>query len=381
MKIDLAIPFQDSCAQPDTFIWGFSSDGLFKSKSAYYLSKNIARSDDSWSWIWKIHTLPRVNYFVWLLRHGRLLTFDTLFNWGISESSICPRCHQTVETINHIFRKSNFSKSLWDLLTPYPINTLFHDTNFNDWVFAHATYSDTSQLGDWSTSFSFITWSIWYFRNQLVHGGKSFSIDVARDFILSKIDEFNQIHHTASKPKTSTTILIGWTPPHPPSGVIKLNTDGSAITNPGAAGAGGVFRDELGNWLLSFYCSIGFTTSLSAELWALRNGLRLAVDRGYSNLIVEIDSRITKILLDSANSNFHSLGVLIDDCRAMMSQIPALQINHIYREANALADGLAKKGAKSDSSFVALEQSPSELCNLLFSDCIGTMFPRNIVMR
>ncbi|GKV16390.1 hypothetical protein SLEP1_g27041 [Rubroshorea leprosula] len=200
---------------------------------------------------------------------------------------------------------------------------------------------------------------------------------MARDFILKKINEYNQFHPTSSITKSLSVFLVSWNPP--PAGFIKLNTDGSANANPGEAGAGGVFRDELGNWLLGFYRNVGFTSSLSAELWALRDGLKLAVNRGFSHLLVETDSKVAKTLLDSANSAAHSLGVLIDDCRAMMTQIPNLHLNHVLREANTVADGLAKKGAKSESPFVVLDQCPPDLCNVLFSDIIGNKVPRTTV--
>ncbi|GKV53477.1 hypothetical protein SLEP1_g59999 [Rubroshorea leprosula] len=174
------------------------------------------------------------------------------------------------------------------------------------------------------------------FSNLLVHEKKNVSLVMARDFILLKINEYKQLHPVSLSAKTVSTVFVGWNPP--PPGVVKLNTDGSAVTNPGNAGAGGIFRDDLGNWLLGFYRNIGYTSSLSAELWALRDGLKLAVDKGFSQLIVETDSMVAKTLIDSAHSDSHSLGVLIDDCRAMMSQVPSIQFRHVFREANNVAD-------------------------------------------
>ncbi|GKU94254.1 hypothetical protein SLEP1_g7776 [Rubroshorea leprosula] len=270
-----AIPLQYSSVGSDTFIWGFSGNGLFKSKSAYYLARNLPLlSNCSWSWVWRMDTLPRIQFFLWLLKHDRLLTYDTLFNWGIVDSNICPRCHQAPETINHIFRDCFFAKLLWYLLTPNTINTRYQNLDFDGWLYAHSTHSNLSDYRKWSTSFSYIIWSLWYFRNQLVHERKKFSIAMARDFILKKINEYNQLHPASSITKSLSVVLVSWNPP--PAGFIKLNTDGSANANPGEAGAGGVFRDELGNWLLGFYRNVGFTSSLSAELWALREGLKLA---------------------------------------------------------------------------------------------------------
>ena len=43
----------------------------------------------------------------------------------------------------------------------------------------------------------------------------------------------------------------------PLRGWCKLNTDGSSLGNPGAAGGGGVIRDALGAWIQAFSRKIG----------------------------------------------------------------------------------------------------------------------------
>ena len=42
-----------------------------------------------------------------------------------------------------------------------------------------------------------------------------------------------------------TVVQIRWEKPQP--GWIQLNTDGSALGNPGRAGGGGILRDDQGN--------------------------------------------------------------------------------------------------------------------------------------
>ena len=60
--------------------------------------------------------------------------------------------------------------------------------------------------------------------------------------------------------------------PHP---YLKLNTDGSALGNPGPVGAaggggGGVLRDHRGRWIIGFSLHVGLTTNNMAELAAVR---------------------------------------------------------------------------------------------------------------
>lgn len=52
---------------------------------------------------------------------------------------------------------------------------------------------------------------------------------------------------------------------------------------------------------------------------------------------------------------------------------------HIYREANAAADFMAKLGSSAVMGFVLYEESPPGISSILFNDCIGTVFPRTSV--
>ncbi|GKV53729.1 hypothetical protein SLEP1_g60246, partial [Rubroshorea leprosula] len=189
--------------------------------------------------------------------------------------------------------------------------------------------------------------------------------------------EFLKYNSPDIAPTNKTVVHIGWSPP--PPGFLKLNTDGSAQGNPGMAGAGGIFRYHNGSWIYGYSRRVRFTTSLAVELWAIRDGLDIAVSRGISKLILETDSKVAEILLKSADHNFHSLGVLIHDCRRLMQGVPDFQIHHIYREANAAADFLAKLGVSSSFDFMLYDEKLIELSCILFYDCIGTVVPRTIV--
>ena len=70
-------------------------------------------------------------------------------------------------------------------------------------------------------------------------------------------------------------IVVRWE--KPPLNWYKLNTDGESCGNPGRARGGGVIRDSAGNWIRGFTRYIGYTTSIIAEFWALRDGLKLAI--------------------------------------------------------------------------------------------------------
>ena len=100
----------------------------------------------------------------------------------------------------------------------------------------------------------------------------------------------------------------------PQVGWVRLNTDGSAIGNPGRAGGGGILQDDQGRWIASFSKNIGLSTSFMAELWALSDGLIFCNDLNYSAVDVQIDAKtIVGLLSNPSYSNSFAMPI-IDDC-------------------------------------------------------------------
>lgn len=77
-----------------------------------------------------------------------------------------------------------------------------------------------------------------------------------------------------------STQWVNWVPPK--EGWVKLNTDGAMKRASGMASDGGLVRDNRGSWVFGFTMKIGVLDNFSAELWGLREGLRLVKDRVFS---------------------------------------------------------------------------------------------------
>jgi hypothetical protein len=69
-----------------------------------------------------------------------------------------------------------------------------------------------------------------------------------------------------------------------------LNVDGSALTNPGKAGYGGLIRKHDGSFQLGFFDSVGISNILHAEIQALLTGVKLCWHAGYRKIICYFDS-------------------------------------------------------------------------------------------
>lgn len=57
---------------------------------------------------------------------------------------------------------------------------------------------------------------------------------------------------------------------------MKLNTDESSCGNLALASARGILRDYTGAWISGFSRNLGVSTSVAAEIWGLRDELKIA---------------------------------------------------------------------------------------------------------
>ncbi|KAK9994932.1 hypothetical protein SO802_024635 [Lithocarpus litseifolius] len=62
----------------------------------------------------------------------------------------------------------------------------------------------------------------------------------------------------------------------------------------------------------------------------------------------------------------------LNDCRFLLSQFQHFKVIHVYREANRVANKLAKEGCSCPFDFDILDcPNSEELCNILCSDASG----------
>ena len=157
---------------------------------------------------------------------------------------------------------------------------------------------------------------------------------------------------------------------------MKLNTDGSSLGNPRAAGGGGVIRDWSGNWIVGFSRKIGIAMSLLVKLWAIQDGLMLCFDRSLAMVEVELDAKVVVDMLTNPQYSNIVIASLIKDCRYLISQIPQLRIKHCYRESNTCADKLARKGANQTLNLILYENPPVDLSELVEANLNGVSLAR-----
>ena len=147
--------------------------------------------------------------------------------------------------------------------------------------------------------------------------------------------------------KVSSSHHIKWHPPR--TNFVKLNFDGSVDSNCNIA-SGFVIRDEFGSSLLAGSKNIGQSSVPVAEARAVRDALWSALERNFSRIQVEGDS---KLVIDCINQKCFTpwrLKSLMKDITSIASNFEAISFHHIYREANFTADAVTSIGHRITSS-------------------------------
>ncbi|BFG31052.1 hypothetical protein CerSpe_173260 [Prunus speciosa] len=125
--------------------------------------------------------------------------------------------------------------------------------------------------------------------------------------------------------------MLRWEPPG--SGWVKLNVDGTCMNASGKIGAGGVIRDCFGEWCGGFAVNLGKGHILDAEIWGLFFGLRLAVAKGLTKILIEMDSHSAVNLFQQRDSLcFHPLAALLSNCGKMLSHFESEYPAYFQRE-------------------------------------------------
>ncbi|BFG25218.1 hypothetical protein CerSpe_114920 [Prunus speciosa] len=164
--------------------------------------------------------------------------------------------------------------------------------------------------------------------------------------------------------------MLSWVPPR--DGWFKLNIDGSRRFASGTIGAGGVIRNSNGDWIAGFAINLGTGQVLEAELWGLFFGIKLAVHKRLSHLNIEMDSSVAVNLMKKADfPQDHPLAGLLSGCLSLMRQIGNIELNHIYREQNSVADGLANWSYNLDLDYCDLDEPPAWITPAVLDDLLG----------
>jgi len=120
-----------------------------------------------------------------------------------------------------------------------------------------------------------------------------------------------------------------------------LFADGGSRGNPGPAASGAVIVDGEGNVVDEVGLYLGKATNNVAEWTALCIGLERAKERGIRRLAIRLDSElVVKQMLGEYRVKHADLQPLYQRAKALLRAFEHIDLKHVRRKENALADRL-----------------------------------------
>ncbi|XVF81675.1 hypothetical protein PTKIN_Ptkin15bG0174300 [Pterospermum kingtungense] len=378
-----AVVLNEDSSLVDGLDWGVSKNGLFSIRSAYDLSFGTGNEEDTlWNVIWKLDVPNRIRCFLWLVKHQRLMCNAERLGRGFTNDGCCALCHGSLENVQHVVRHCPEISSIWTMLLPADELHYQCTLDFDRWLHHNicSTIHNFANL-PWNVVFATVIWWQWKWRNGFIFHGEKKSLDFKVQWIKSQASEFNaafQKRMDRVDENVMMTRFLSW--PHPPVDWVALNTDGCSKSSLGVAGCGGLLRDFQGNWLKGFTLNIGFCSAIEAELWGVLQGLRLAWSMGIRRVKLGIDSKLVVGWLNGVHGNCVRFQNLLSVIHDLLVRNWEVQVSHIYRECNRVADLLASIVVTHARGLCVEENPPRVVQDALWDDIIGVAWSRRIAV-
>nr|XP_010315780.1 uncharacterized protein LOC104644285 [Solanum lycopersicum] len=330
-----------------------------------------------YSLLWHKNISFKSSFLLWRALRGKLPTNDKITNFGV-EPSTCVCCFDRsgMDSIEHIFSTGKFAAAVWSsfaatagmLSDCSSLQALIQQW----WAVrprnaAHKTLLQATPI--------FICWNLWKNRCAAKYGGKTANISkvkyaIYKDNYKMLTNAFPQvkwpakwaelIHMSERCVHDIKVNMVTWT--RPKDQWIKVNTDGSAINNPGKMGVGGILRDKSDRLVMALTTPLGEGTNNKAELEAVILGLTWALELGYKNIILELVSQLVVHWILKEAAPQWSIITQLGRLQNLISQTQNFKCLHVFREANWVADALSKHSHKTTTPqvYFNIQQMPKE---------------------
>ena len=116
--VDILLPLLHGMApisknSKDSIGWG--RNGTYIVKEGYQLLQTnlVTASAHLWKKVWNLDCIPKVNCFIWLLMHNKLLMENNITKRGIEGPSRCALCNVDLEIATHLFLHCKVAIQIW----------------------------------------------------------------------------------------------------------------------------------------------------------------------------------------------------------------------------------------------------------------------------
>ncbi|MBA0749026.1 hypothetical protein Gogos_002992 [Gossypium gossypioides] len=117
--------------------------------------------------------------------------------------------------------------------------------------------------------------------------------------------------------------------------------DGSFRPEDAFTTTGGLLRDQNREWIIGFNRYLGNCTVLDSKLWGILDSLKLALDEGFENVLIQSNSLVAiNMIKDGIYGNSNSASVR--RIHTILKLLNVWSLQHISKEDNKLVDNIVK---------------------------------------
>ncbi|XP_042939525.1 uncharacterized protein LOC122274565 [Carya illinoinensis] len=337
------IPLSKTGTQ-DKLMWGYTTNGCFTVRSAYYLQQSLVRQMKGecssivnglidWKHLWSLNVPMKIKLSVWKAAHNVLPTLQNLASKKIVDGDLCSICKREVESLLHVIWGCPAASDVWAMsncpIHKWPI--FFPD--FRTLWFSLRSKLDVDSL-------------------QLV----VIAATADRDLFLCSLTSTDAVPSNNRSDKGD----IRWKKLEVRT--LKANWDASVSTKLNRAGYGIIIRDEQGSIMLCVCASHKpIVKPVMAEGLALRRAMEVCVDLGLGRMVFEGDAQIIVQAVTSDEEISADYGVLVNDARSMLRTWTQWHVAFVHREANYAAHQLAKLALDYEYEKIWMEDGPMQV--------------------
>jgi hypothetical protein len=386
-----------SRSEGDFIAWYPEKLGIFTVKSAYRLglSKQLQQQDrgassarpdgarPAWRTIWKCPVPPKVKILVWKICSNAIATQQSMLRRHMTTHGTCTICGMEEEDTFHVFMRCPHARQLWLAMKevwPLPEDSKLKHTG-TEWLLSLLQNIDEKQRAP----ILLTLWRIWHAHNEMTHAKPCPPIEGSRRFLISYMNSLllikqfpsadiakgkmvldpEQGFRTAEGEKMEKQQTRQWT--RPPPGTVKLNVDGS-FTQTGM-GIGMILREHNGETVFTACRSLDQCDgALQAELLAIEEGVKLAMNWSTLNIVVETDCADAVGLIIGKQPNISTYAFIVMAIKRLLRERDVTLVK-IPRGCNSISHDLAQLGRTQCRTGFWLRDFPQEVFITITNDC------------
>ncbi|KAA3454784.1 reverse transcriptase [Gossypium australe] len=342
----LQIPLAEE-AHEDFKVWRGEHTGEFTVRSAYQLLQETmltpselllqAKTKNFYRKLWNLKLPSKILITIWRISWNFIPNFKNLQLRRVASDSSCPRCQNTEEDCNHVFRQCPVTTETWRILNlSWIINPNIIDLwDWLTWVFDNGNNMQCRV-------FCCTIWFMWYSRNQFIHERKTITGRELSTKIQNYIAEIDRAcdrkntydindNQRQQMQGTEATILF----------------DATYDCKNATSASGLVVNGANNEWIASkSIIHTEIASSFIAEAHAGLQAVKLGISLGFQTISILGDSKTTINKCNSTGRDKSVMGAVIKDIQNHKRSFRESLFRFISRQNNSEAHTIATKALR-----------------------------------